>query len=70
MTDETNLLPGLRRALEICDQARARFEVNARPLSASHEWAVRVRLCAEIERIERNAEGQALLNAASTTVKR
>lgn len=50
---EELLLPGLRRAVELSDQVRANLELSARPLSASHEWAVRVRLCSEIERIER-----------------
>ena len=50
--NETDLLPGLRRSLELCDQCRAYFEMSARPLSAEHEWAVRVKINAEIARIE------------------
>lgn len=49
---ELDLLPGLKKALELCQQARAYHEMTARPLTASHEWAVEVRIRGEIVRIE------------------
>jgi len=51
---DSALLPGLHKALELSDQCRAYFEMSARPLSADHEWFVRVKLASEIERIERS----------------
>lgn len=48
------LLPGLKRALEICEQCRCYYEIAGRPIKATHLWDVEVKLRAEIERCERS----------------